>query len=120
MNKPRSNPANLTSYAAGFILSILLTLSAYFSVTLHLLTGWTLLFAILTPAFIQLIVQLVFFLHLDREATPRWNLLVLLFTITIVIILVAGSIWIMHNLNYNMMQGSQLDTYILKQEAIPK
>jgi len=49
-------------------------------------------------------VQMVFFLHIGRGS--RWKLLTFIFTIIVVGIVVIGSIWIMHNLNYNMMDMS--------------
>jgi heme/copper-type cytochrome/quinol oxidase subunit 4 len=51
-------------------------------------------------AIAQLITQLLFFLHLEKEPKPRWNLLVLSFAVTVAVILVFGSLWIMQNLNY--------------------
>ncbi len=49
----------------------------------------------------QLLVQLLFFLHLGRESKPRWNLIVLAFAVMVVVIVVFGSLWIMKNLQYN-------------------
>lgn len=53
-------------------------------------------------AFGQFVVQLVYFLHLGTEQKPRWKLLVFWFMIVVVLIVVVGSLWIMYNLNYNM------------------
>jgi cytochrome o ubiquinol oxidase operon protein cyoD len=54
-------------------------------------------------ACLQALVQLIFFMHLGIESKPRWNVLSFVFLIFIMIIIVGGSIWIMNNLNYNMM-----------------
>lgn len=91
------------SYTIGFLLSIVLTLAAYFLVVDKILTGSRLVAAIVGLAVVQLFVQLVFFLHLGRESRPRWNLMVFWFALLVVVIVVFGSIWIMENLDYHMM-----------------
>lgn len=54
-------------------------------------------------AIIQGLVQLIFFMHLGIESKPRWNVVSFAFLVIVMIIVVGGSIWIMNNLNYNMM-----------------
>lgn len=50
-----------------------------------------------------MIVHLVYFLHMNTSSEERWNLVALLFTAMIIGIVVVGSLWIMYNLNINMM-----------------
>lgn len=95
---------DLRSYITGFVISILLTLLPYFIVVDHLLSGYMLVAAITLFGIAQLLVQLVFFLHLSPKAKAKWNLIALVFTALIVVILVVGTLWIMNNLNYNMSQ----------------
>ena len=45
----------------------------------------------------------VYFLHMNTSSEERWNLVALLFTAMIIGIVVVGSLWIMYNLNINMM-----------------
>jgi len=93
----------VAKYTIGFILSLLLSLVAYFYVELHGSADWvTLVLGVL--AVTQMIVQLVFFLHLGDEAGPRYRLLSFVFMFGTLVIIVVGSIWIMANMNYNMMQ----------------
>lgn len=95
---------NLSSYIMGFILSILLTLIPYYMVVDHLIYNPVTLFGVVVLlGVIQLLVQLVFFLHLGTESKPRWNLMAFILTVVVVAILVVGAIWIMWNLQYNMM-----------------
>lgn len=94
--------APVMSYVAGFVLSIILTLTAYSLVVNQVFSGWGLAYAISGLALVQLLVQLLFFLHLGQEDKPRWNLLVFYLTLVILVIVVAGSLWIMNNLHYNM------------------
>lgn len=105
--------ATLKSYVTGFILSLILTFVPYFLVVNHLLRSNVLLAAILGIAMTQLVVQLVFFLHMGDEQKPRWNLAVLISFLSIVFVVVIASLWIMTHLNYNMslMQFNNLMQY---------
>ena len=93
----------MKSYIIGFILSILLTLSPYCLVVYNLLQAHAAYIAIALFALSQLLVQVVFFLHMTTEAKPRWNLTAFVFTIFAALVFVVGSLWIMYNLDYNMM-----------------
>lgn len=110
------NSHMVTSYVTGFISAIILTLFAYFTVVNHWLEGWQLVGAIMGLASLQLAVQLVFFLHLERETKPRWNLIVFIFMLIILVIIVGGSLWIMQNLSYHtMMSPEEMNEYMIKQ-----
>ncbi len=98
------------SYVWGLFLCIFLTLAAYFLVTQRLLTGNTLIFAIVGLALVQALVQLVLFLYLGYESKPHWKMAVFLFMLSVLLILVLGSIWIMYHLNYRQMPMSPMST----------
>lgn len=115
--QPETTHATVASYTAGFVLSILLTITPFLVVVNHLMSGWMLTFTLVGFAVSQLMVQLIFFLHLGRESKPRWNLLVFLFALLVIIIVVVGSLWIMDNLNYNM-GGHEMETHIIEDEGI--
>lgn len=102
----------LEGYVTGFILSLLLTVTAYICVINRVLSGKVLLMAVISFALAQFLVQLVFFLHLGNESKPRLNLLVFGFMLLVVSIIVFGSLWIMQNLDYNMMPH-QMDEQML-------
>ena len=108
------------SYLLGFILSTALTATAFLIVINRLLAGWNLIIVIVGLALIQLWVQLIFFLHLGVSKNSYWNLAVFLSTASVIFILVAGSLWIMKNLNYSHMTSSETDTYILHQEGMQR
>jgi cytochrome o ubiquinol oxidase subunit IV len=113
--------SKLITYIIGFILSIMLTLLAYFLVVNQVLVGPTLITLILGFAIVQLVVQLLFFLHLGNEQKPHWNLIMILNTIGIIFIVIVGSIWIMTHLNYNMHpKGMEMDQYLMQEENIQK
>ena len=111
---------HLSRIIIGFIFSLLLTLAAFFLVIKQLLFGWDLILVLVGLALIQLWVQIIFFVHLDQEKGPRWNLAVVLSTIATILILVAGSLVIMNNLNYRHMSPGEVDQYMLHQENFQK
>lgn len=92
----------ITKYTIGFILSILLTLIAYMLVVGGYRSPWLLAILALL-AVVQMIVQLIYFLHLGDEVGPRYKLMSFLFMAGTLLIIVIGSLWIMQNMNYNMM-----------------
>ena len=62
-------------------------------------------------AIAQMGVHLVFFLHITTGPDNTNNVLALAFGMLIVILVVAGSLWIMTNLNDNMMPIGRADEY---------
>lgn len=106
---------NMLGYSIGFALAVALTIAAYFAVVDGWFTGGALMGFIMTLAVVQLLVQLVFFLHLGRKS-GKWNISAVLFTLMILVIIVAGSLWIMYSMNYNMqMTPEQMNEYMRKE-----
>lgn len=93
----------LKAYLIGFTASVLLTIASFGLVVSGLLQRDVLIYAILGLALTQAIVQLLFFLHAREGAKPRWELVVFYFMVAILLIVVAGSLWIMHDLNDRVM-----------------
>lgn len=93
----------LSSYIIGLISCIVLTLVAFGIVETHALSNMNLYIALSVLAIAQLFIQSLCFLRLNASPEGRWNLLPFLFAILIIAILVGGSLWIMYNLNYYMM-----------------
>jgi cytochrome o ubiquinol oxidase operon protein cyoD len=119
---PEASHATVQSYVIGYVLSLGLTLTAYFLVYDHTLSyPGAAPYVLLVPLLIalalgQFIVQLLFFFHLGRETKPRWKLVVFFMMIGIVCILVFGSLWIMSNLNYHM-TTTQINNYMNQQDG---
>lgn len=101
--------STLKSYLIGFGLSLIFTLAAYFLVADHLLTGWALGASIGVLALLQAAVQLLYFLHLGKEGKPHWNTLIFVFMFMVLLIIILGSLWIMHNLDYRVMDTMDMD-----------
>lgn len=90
------------SYVVGYILSLVFTFIPYFMVVNKYLTGNALIATILSIGLLQMVVQLVFFLHLGRGPKPLYNVVFFFATFGIVVITVGASVIIMNNLYHNM------------------
>ncbi|MGN7458023.1 cytochrome o ubiquinol oxidase subunit IV [Paenibacillus pasadenensis] len=86
---------SMKSYSIGFLLSIVLTIIPMVVVFNGLLERTATLLVILITAVAQLLVQLIFFMHIREADKPRYNLMALVLGGIIVITIVAGSVWIM-------------------------
>ncbi len=114
---------SVKTYIIGFAVSLGLSVGAYLATWYHLHTHHqtpsdaTLIPLIVFCAIVQLFVQLVCFLHV-RGQSGRWNRYALAATVLVVFILVAGTVWIMNNLNYNMMNMPEASPdYIMHDEG---
>ncbi|MCL5016513.1 MAG: cytochrome o ubiquinol oxidase subunit IV [Patescibacteria group bacterium] len=103
------------SYIIGLVLALAATVLAYALVTRHVFSGEALVVAVVGLAVFQFVAQAVFFLGLgNRNRSGTWNLVVFIFMISVIVIIVGGSLWIMSNLNY-LMAPSQVNGYINNQ-----
>lgn len=111
-NRPAGSRATYLSYTSGFVLSVIWTLLAYFIITSDLLSGGWALAAVAGLAVVQLVTQLVFFIHLGRGADSRWNVASFFFMLIVLIVILGGSLWIMQNLSNNLMSPEEMNTYM--------
>jgi cytochrome o ubiquinol oxidase subunit IV len=95
--------ASYLSYTAGLGLAILLTIMSFVVAQTNLLWAPGISVGLVVLAFAQIGVHLVFFLHLGSGPESTNNVLALAFGILIVFLVIAGSCWIMANLNANML-----------------
>jgi cytochrome o ubiquinol oxidase subunit IV len=95
--------ANVLSYTAGLGLAILLTIASFVVSQTHLLWPPGIPVGLVVLAFAQIGVHLVFFLHLGSGTDNTNNIVALAFGLLIVFLVITGSIWIIANLNGNMM-----------------
>jgi cytochrome o ubiquinol oxidase operon protein cyoD len=106
---------SITSYSVGFALAIILTLAAYFAVTGGWFSEVGAIVVVSLLAVIQIIVQLVFFLHLGRDKV-KWKAAAFYTMFIILILIVGGSLWIMYNLDYSMMMSPEaMQEYMIEE-----
>ena len=95
--------ASLRSYAAGYLLAIVLTGVSFALVMSGAASRPVTLWVISGAAVLQSLAHVHYFLHLDLSSSARWNALALVFTVFVMAIFIGGTIWIMCDLNFRMM-----------------
>jgi cytochrome o ubiquinol oxidase operon protein cyoD len=94
----------LRGYLTGFALAAILTVIPFWLVMGHVLDNrWLTISIVLALAVVQILVHIIYFLHLDAHSEGGWNLMAFVFTVVLVVIVLGASIWVMYNENANMM-----------------
>lgn len=94
---------SLKGYLIGFGLSVILTAIPFWLVMTGALAPQVTGLVVVAFAAVQIVVHMIFFLHMNGKAEGGWTMLALMFTIIIVVITLSGSLWVMYHLNTNMM-----------------
>lgn len=99
--------ATFREYVTGFVLSVILTaIPFYLVMTGALHDKATTAVVISLFAIVQVVVHMIYFLHMSPKSEGGWNMLALIFTAIVVLIVLSGSSWVMYHLNHNMMPMS--------------
>ena len=102
--------SSLKGYVTGFVLSVALTAVPFWLVMSKVFDkSSTTAVVILGFAAVQIVVHMIYFLHMNTKSEGGWTLLALVFTVMIVVIALSGSLWVMYHLNHNMMPSSMHD-----------
>ena len=97
-------------YVIGFLLSVVLTAIPFWLVMAKVFADpKTTVFIVMAFAVVQILVHMVYFLHLNTSSEGGWNMLALIFTMVLVVITLSGSLWVMYHMNTNMMPMSPQD-----------
>ena len=94
-------------YNTGFILSVILTAIPFGLVMSGAIENPDVA-AMVVMGFgaVQIIVHMVYFLHMNRKAQGGWTFLAFVFTAILLAITLVGSLWVMYHLNYNLMPAT--------------
>ena len=95
--------ASYLSYTVGLALAVVATIASFIVAQTDLIWAPGIPVGLIVLALAQIGVHLVFFLHLGSGSDSTNNVLALAFGVLIVFLVIAGSIWIIANLNDNMM-----------------
>ena len=90
-------------YTIGFVLSVILTAIPFWLVMTHRLAPEATKFVILGFAAVQLVVHMIYFLHMNGKSEGGWNMMAMILTVILLFIVMTGSIWVMYHMNANMM-----------------
>lgn len=100
--------ASYRAYLVGFGLSVVLTVIPFWLVMsgaeVSLPLALTVIFGL---GAIQIMVHVYYFLHVTVKAEEGWQAMSLVFTAIILVIILAGSIWVMFHLHENMMPAHE-------------
>lgn len=97
---------DVKSYVIGFVLAAVLTAIPFGLVMSGSLPQGTAAPVCFAFAAVQIVVHLIYFLHMNPKSSKSWNGAAFVFTLIILLILVVGTLWVMHNMNINMMPGT--------------
>ena len=98
-----SEPSGFLVYTTGLFLAVLLTATSFWVANTSLLWGPGVALGLGVLAIAQMGVHLVFFRHVTTGPDNTNNVLALAFGVLVVFLVIAGSLWIMNDLNDNMM-----------------
>ena len=99
---------SLKGYLIGFVLSVILTAVPFWLVMKGALSTQATALTIMALAAVQVVVHMVFFLHMNRRAEGGWSMMALIFTVIVVVIALSGSLWVMYHMNLNMMPAGDM------------
>ena len=103
----------------GFALAAILTIIPFYLVMAEVdMARSTLVGIIMGLGAVQIVVHLVYFLHLKRSSEEGWNFFATIFAVIILVIVLAGSLWVMHNMNENMMPMHEMDQHIEQMKSL--
>ena len=104
---PEGAHGTFGGYMTGFVLSVILTAVPFWLVMGDVL-GDTLKTSIVIMALaaVQIVVHMIYFLHMNTKSEGGWTFLALVFTLTLVVVTLVGSIWVMYHMDQNMMPMS--------------
>jgi cytochrome o ubiquinol oxidase operon protein cyoD len=102
--------STLKGYLTGFVLAVVLTAIPFWLVMGKVFDkSSTTAIVVLALAAVQIVVHMVYFLHMNAKSEGGWTMLALIFTLVLVVITLSGSLWVMYHLNHNMMPASMHD-----------
>lgn len=91
-------------YMTGFVLAVVLTGIPFWLVMGGVIpSARTTALVLLGFAAVQIVVHMIYFLHMNSRSEGGWTMLALVFTAVLVVITLSGSLWVMYHLNHNMM-----------------
>jgi cytochrome o ubiquinol oxidase operon protein cyoD len=104
---PMNAHGTFRTYVTGFVLAVILTAIPFWLVMGNVLDD-TLKTSIVIMglAAVQIVVHMIYFLHMNTKSEGGWTFIALVFTLTLVVVTLVGSIWVMYHMDQNMMPMS--------------
>src|SRR3546814_8423852 len=90
----RAHHGSLRGYLTGFVLAAILTIIPFWLVMDDVIENSVItIIVVLALAAVQIVVHIVYFLHLDTRSEGGWNMLAFIFMGILVVIVLGASIW---------------------------
>lgn len=104
---------SMKGYITGFILAVILTVIPFYLVMNGSFSSReTGIWVILALAVIQIVVHMIYFLHMNTKSDGGWTFMAFVFTVILVVIVLAGSLWVMNSANHLMMPHAPVNTEV--------
>ncbi|PXA97847.1 cytochrome o ubiquinol oxidase subunit IV [Nostoc sp. 3335mG] len=104
------NHGTRRSYLIGFALSVILTAIPFWLVMADVIADTMVAtIVIMGLGVVQILVHMIYFLHMNTKSEGGWTMMAAIFTIIIIVIALSGSLWVMFHLNANMMPGHSMN-----------
>jgi len=101
--------SSFSGYMVGFVLSVVLTAIPFWLVMNDVISNRTTAVLVLGGlAVAQILVHMVYFLHMNGKVEGGWTMLSTIFTVVFVAIAIAGTLWVMFHMNSNMMPAHEM------------
>jgi cytochrome o ubiquinol oxidase operon protein cyoD len=94
---------SMRDYVIGFLLSVVLTAIPFWLVMTGTFSPTVTAAIIVGFAAVQMVVHMIYFLHMNGKVEGGWTMMAMIFTLILVAIMLTGSLWVMYHLNTNMM-----------------
>ena len=104
----REAHGSFRGYIIGYVSAIALTIAAFAIAPSTSMAPFSVAAALAVLAIAQMLVHLIFFLHINTAPAQKTNVMAFAAAILIIAIVVIGSIWIMGHLNRNMLPMDHL------------
>ncbi len=109
--------STFSGYMIGFFLSIILTAIPFAVVMGDVFENRTTTVVVIAFfAVVQIIVHMIYFLHMNGKVEGGWTLMSTIFTIVFVAVTLAGTLWVMYHMNTNMMPGHNHNAAVTQQQ----
>lgn len=103
--------STFSGYMIGFVLSVILTAIPFWLVMTKVIADRNTAVLVLGAfAVVQIVVHMVYFLHMNGKIEGGWTMLSTIFTVVFVAIAIAGTLWVMFHMNANMMPAHPTPT----------
>ncbi|QCI26880.1 hypothetical protein D9V80_01815 [Buchnera aphidicola (Thelaxes californica)] len=87
----------INNYFIGFFYSCLISVLSFIIIQNNKIFNENTFFILITLSILQLMIQIIYFFDIKKFVDWYWSICILIFSLLVILIILSGSIWIMHN-----------------------